>query len=113
MASSTSEPRLQRLDLLGDALHLRLQVRRVLARAPAPRDLLAHDFLAVAELLDLLQERAALGVERPGIAPRKVESRASRREHLLDRRPILGDPSQIEHEQARLPLLSGLRASIA
>ena len=61
------EPGVARLDAVGDALHLGLQVGRVLLRLAAPGDLLAGHALAVAQLLHLLDEGAALGVERPGV----------------------------------------------
>ena len=88
---------LERLDLIRDAFHLRLELSRVLARTAAARDLLAAHFLAVAELLDLLEERPPLGVEGPGIAAREVERTPPLGEHLLDRGAILDDPSEVEH----------------
>jgi hypothetical protein len=53
----------------------------------------------VTELLDLLKERPPLGVEGPGIAVREVEGTSPVGEHLLDRRAILHDPSEVQHIQ--------------
>ena len=49
------------------------------------------------ELLDLLEERPPLGVERPGVALGEIEARAARGEHLLHGGPILHDPSEVQH----------------
>ena len=101
------EPRVARLDPVGDALHLGLEVRRVLLRLAAPGDLLPGQALAVAQLLHLLDEGAALGVEGPGVHPGEageglhvVQALPAAREHGEDGLAVLHDVLEVQHGRA-------------
>ena len=80
------------------------ELRGVLLRLAAPRDLLSGEALAVAQLLDLLDERAPLGVERPGVDAGEPgegldlrEVLAAAREHLEHGLSVVDDVLQVEH----------------
>ncbi len=98
------EPRLAPLDPLGDTLHLGLELGGVLLRLAAARDLLADRALAVAQLLDLLDQRAPLGVERPRVDPGEtregldlLERLAAAREHGEHGVTVLDDVAEVQH----------------
>ena len=102
------QPGLARLDALGDALHLRLELGGVLLRLAAPGDLLADGALAVAQLLDLLDQRAALGVERPRVDAGEpgegldlLEGLAAAREHREHGVTVLDDVAEVQHGVGR------------
>jgi hypothetical protein len=92
------------LDPRRDAFHLRLEIRCVFLRLPAPGDLLAHLPLLVTELLDLRDERPPLPVEGPGVGPGEpgpglnlLEALPPRLEHGQDPVAILDDELEVEH----------------
>ena len=66
-----------------------------------------RDALPVAELLHLLDERAALGVERPGVDAGEAgeglhvrEGLPAAREHREDGLAVLDDVLQVQHDRA-------------